>query len=735
MGREIVLEILKLSWMGTLLGLVLLALRPLTRRLFSWKWHYYIWAVVFLRLLLPVHPDPGAVPAPVIWNPVQFLEEGVQTGQEEAAADTAVEKAADTEDTVNMASGASDGSTDLNGSGSPDSISAGTSAGTSAQTSAAGASAGAAGFPLFHWMFLIWGFGALLMLLLKINDYRNFVRYVKADCTCVEDEGILRQAEEIRREMHIRKWAWICGSPLVASPVLIGVFRPFVVLPKEKMTPEESALILRHELTHLKRKDIWYKWLFQIVLCLHWYNPFVYWFGKTFDKDCELSCDESVVRTLTEEERRSYGNILLDTAERHMRFRGSVLSTTLLEGKKDLKRRLSGIAGYRKRGFAAVCLSVLVFGCVTALAACTDTAGRTGDDSPDVSAVETHDAAAQEEGETGGFWSRLFGTVSRNSWRDSVMNESFGVDASDDAYKVYNDDTLMAGKDVEDTVWRAYFYSGGDGSVKAEVFAFCGSDSVLILEAEKPVEISVDASWEAVNGDFKLVHVSPDGAVATVKEEGQETSTPIEMETGRNVIKMVGREARLEKLNIQFKGLNADGISAVYSSEEEEDSVHLAARIASGDATKQEYFEALPTLDEEEALEGFQRFLERKTELSDSELQEIFIYIDEKKAGDALLEAIRDDGYPHPMQGTISNLMTWLDDDTTAALVEELTKEEYSFNLLEDLLLYLNSEAGEQCLEHYYAIGNRLTYSQYSDIEYMLDENVKNKLNAWMQEE
>ena len=245
----------------------------------------------------------------------------------------------------------------------------------------------------------------------------------------------------------------------------------------------------------------------------------------------------------------------------------------------------------------------------------------------------------------------------------------------------------------------------------------------------------MDAYWEAVNGDFKLVHVSPDGAVATVKEEGQETSTPIEMETGRNVIKMVGREARLEKLNIQFKGLNADGISAVYSSEEEEDSVHLAARVASGDATKQEYFEALPTLDEEEALEGFQRFLERKTELSDSELQEIFIYIDEKKAGDALLEAIRDDGYPHPMQGTISNLMTWLDDDTTAALVEELTKEEYSFNLLEDLLLYLNSEAGEQCLEHYYAIGNRLTYSQYSDIEYMLDENVKNKLNAWMQEE
>ena len=74
MTRQILIELVFLSLSGTVLGLLLWLLRPLTRRLFSWKWHYYIWAVVFLRLLLPVHPDPGAVPAPVIWNPVQFLE-------------------------------------------------------------------------------------------------------------------------------------------------------------------------------------------------------------------------------------------------------------------------------------------------------------------------------------------------------------------------------------------------------------------------------------------------------------------------------------------------------------------------------------------------------------------------------------------------------------------------------------------------------------------------------------
>ena len=59
MTRQILMELVFLSLSGTVLGLLLWLLRPLTRRLLSWKWHYYLWLAVLLRLALPVHVDMG----------------------------------------------------------------------------------------------------------------------------------------------------------------------------------------------------------------------------------------------------------------------------------------------------------------------------------------------------------------------------------------------------------------------------------------------------------------------------------------------------------------------------------------------------------------------------------------------------------------------------------------------------------------------------------------------------
>lgn len=766
MERTLFFELLALSWMGTVLGVLLMALRPLTRKLFSWKWHYYLWAVVFLRLLLPVHLDGSFLPLPRLWSPVGIWEEQLQ---EETVA------AGETQETAGAGLQAAEDRMEGNetaGSGMPEAGAAqaavqNTPAKAEAQDmpSEAGAQypggagaqdTSAAPVSFIQGACVVWLFGTLLSLLLKGNDYRNFVRYVKADCIPVEDDRILRQAEAVSEELHIRRWVGIYVSPLVASPALIGIFSPFIVLPKGDLRPEESALILRHELTHLKRKDIWYKWLFQLAACVHWFNPFVYWFGRQLDRDCELSCDESVVGALTAEQRRNYGNILLDTAERHLKFRRSVLSTTLLEGKKDLKQRLTWIAAYRKRGTLAACLSAAVFVCVTALAACTSPeasqesragieALETSGSAPSKSAESAGSAPSEESeaseglavedaGEEGGFLQKFLGIFARNSWMDSVLNDPFQVSAGDDAYSVYDDDGMIAGKDTGDSQWRAYFYSQGDGRIEAAAFAFWGSDSILIAQAEEPVTITAEVSWEELEGDFKIVQVSPGGNVETLKEEGSEASVPITLETGRNVVKMVGREARLKQLNVTFKGLEQQGISAVYDSEEEEDYARLPERIESGEAHKQEFFDALPALDEDDALQIFRMLLERKEDLTDGELSDVFIFQDEKKVGDVLVDAIQNSGYPHPMQGTIMYLLPWLDDGTAAELVEELTQEEYSFNLLEELLYSVDEDAAERCLDHYYAVGNRLTDRQYEKVEPYLNTRMERMLDQWKEE-
>lgn len=75
MTRQILIELVFLSLSGTVLGLLLWLLRPLTRKLFSWKWHYYLWLAVLLRLALPVHVDMG-------WEILPARESGVSAVSE-----------------------------------------------------------------------------------------------------------------------------------------------------------------------------------------------------------------------------------------------------------------------------------------------------------------------------------------------------------------------------------------------------------------------------------------------------------------------------------------------------------------------------------------------------------------------------------------------------------------------------------------------------------------------------
>src|SRR5699024_1557799 len=147
---------------------------------------------------------------------------------------------------------------------------------------------------------------------------------------------------------------------------------------------------------HLKRHDLWYKWLLQLILCVHWFNPALLLLGKLMDRDCELSCDEAAIAPLTEQQRQRYGNILLDTAERQIKLRRSVLSATLLEGRENLKERLRGILVFRKRGTAVIFLSVLLFAAAAVLAACTPSAYRQTDNVP--SEDSSVSGGASEEG-------------------------------------------------------------------------------------------------------------------------------------------------------------------------------------------------------------------------------------------------------------------------------------------------------------------------------------------------
>ncbi len=328
--NEVFWTVLSLSLSGSLLILVLLALRPLLKNRLSKRWQYYIWLVVLARLLLPVTPEASLMGALF-----QQTEQGVfQTAD-------APER--------NVAPALPDTSAPFSEDAALPADGSGTSLPETPPTPGPAAA-------LSH-LWMVWLGGALLLFLRKATVYQSFTRYLRAGCTEVSDPALLDLLAEWANRSGIQRPVELYTNPLAATPMLLGFFRPCIVLPSAALPEEELIYTLRHELVHCRRRDILYKWLTQGTICLHWFNPLVWLMGREIDRACELSCDEAVIAQLDARERRAYGDTLLHAAHTGGRYRSLPASLTLHESGALLKERLESIMKFKKRTKWAAALS------------------------------------------------------------------------------------------------------------------------------------------------------------------------------------------------------------------------------------------------------------------------------------------------------------------------------------------------------------------------------------------
>ena len=316
--------ILSLSLSGSLVIGGLLLLRPLVRGRSSRRWQYYIWLVAVLRLLLPFGPES---------SPAEELTRQVERTAVYAVGLPEVPVAADTNPEFAEAAGLVQ---------EPEEPS---------RLREIGAAA------LDH-LWVVWLAGALALLIRKATAYQSFVRYMRAGWTAIEDPAVLDLAAEAGAAVGVKRPVEVYVNPMAASPLLLGTLRPRVVLPSAELPAEDLRWVLRHELTHCRRWDGAYKWLVQLTVCVHWFNPLVHWMSREVERACELSCDEAVLRKLDEASRRSYGDALLRTMEIGGSYKAAAPSATLGESGALLKERLNAIMNFRKKGKLAAALSL-----------------------------------------------------------------------------------------------------------------------------------------------------------------------------------------------------------------------------------------------------------------------------------------------------------------------------------------------------------------------------------------
>lgn len=142
----------------------------------------------------------------------------------------------------------------------------------------------------------------------------------------------------------------------VSTPMLVGIFKPSILIPNEKFEEEDLELIFKHELMHYKRKDMLVKHITNFAVCVHWFNPFIYLVRNQINRYCELSCDEAVIKILNKKYYKAYGDIILKIAQNNVDKNIAFVST--LNGDKNiLKERLVLIMNYKKISKKAIALS------------------------------------------------------------------------------------------------------------------------------------------------------------------------------------------------------------------------------------------------------------------------------------------------------------------------------------------------------------------------------------------
>ncbi len=322
---EFIKILLSLSVSAALLLLLILGLKPLYKNKFSKRWQYYIWIVVALRFLLPFTPDTTIIGS---------LFEKFDT--------TAITNEIPTNPNV------------------PVPADTGNSKAESIQTNREITTA-AMREPVDKYvcLFFIWSALALVLFVRKVTVYQGFIQYIKAGNKEVSDIKILNLLSDCEEKLKIKTRVELSCNPLIASPMLIGFFRPKIILPVGEWEDKELSYIFVHELIHYKQRDMFYKWLIQIVVCVHWFNPFVYLLEKEVNKSCELSCDEKVISILDDTARREYGDILISFLKSNNLYKSSLASVTLTEGAEQLKERLGAIMKFRKKSKVIIAITAI----------------------------------------------------------------------------------------------------------------------------------------------------------------------------------------------------------------------------------------------------------------------------------------------------------------------------------------------------------------------------------------
>lgn len=158
--------------------------------------------------------------------------------------------------------------------------------------------------------------------------------------------------KRLKSALHIERNIYVADN--LKTPFVLGIFRPRIFIPAG-LAEAEKSYIIRHEQMHIRRFDHIIKPFAFLVLCIHWFNPLVWFAFVAMGNDMELSCDERVLKEMGGDIRKAYSSSLLSLATEKRIINGSPLAF----GEGNVGSRIKNVLNYKKPAFWIIIVAVI----------------------------------------------------------------------------------------------------------------------------------------------------------------------------------------------------------------------------------------------------------------------------------------------------------------------------------------------------------------------------------------
>ncbi|MCD7770585.1 MAG: M56 family metallopeptidase [Oscillospiraceae bacterium] len=207
---------------------------------------------------------------------------------------------------------------------------------------------------------IIWLTGAILCAIILTTLYiLNIRRFKRSENLESDFISSFQSSNKLRRTVTVRL------SDKTTTPLTYGIIHPVILLPMGMDLSDQKQLkyVLMHEYIHIRKLDNLLKGISSLAVCIHWFNPLVWVMNRFLSRDIELRCDEALLRQCNTDCRADYALTLIDLEDKR---RGYAFGTAF--AKEPAEERVTAIMKFKPASICSIAIAAVLIIAIVALA-------------------------------------------------------------------------------------------------------------------------------------------------------------------------------------------------------------------------------------------------------------------------------------------------------------------------------------------------------------------------------